>query len=76
MSELEKSLERAEESFGEYRRLILSEITRLDSNDKAIMAKLETLTQIIIELKVKAALAGAAAGIITSLIVAWLVKRL
>lgn len=73
MSDCEKS---GENEFSEYRRLIMADLKRLEENDADILAKLALINQSIVELKVKAALAGAIAGLIGSIIVGWFIKKL
>jgi len=68
--------EQNKDEFSEYRRMILADIKRLQDNDAAILAKLELISASIVELKVKAAVFGALAGVIMGLVTAWMAKKI
>lgn len=64
----------SDEDFQEYRLLIIDALKRLESAQKDCNQKIDMINSQVMELKVKAGLAGAAAGILASAFVSWILK--
>lgn len=54
----------------EYRRLVLKELQRLDSNDQIIVEKLNDVDRQLVQINSRAALCGAVAGFVGGIIAA------
>jgi hypothetical protein len=60
--------------WGEYKRLVVSELDRLDGDIKVLTEKIDAMRADLIALRVKVGLIGAASGLIVGGVISLLVK--
>jgi hypothetical protein len=65
---IEQSNDKPADDWAEYRRLILSELRRLHTENQRLSSKIDNLRDDVLSLKIKASLWGAAAGALPALI--------
>ncbi len=60
--------------WNEYKRLVVSELDRLDESINKLSGKIDAMREDMVSLKVKMAMIGAAAGVVVSAIVSIFIK--
>lgn len=67
--------EHDDSGFQEHKLLILDTMNRLEAGQQRFNDKMDAINAQLVELKVKAGFAGAAAGILAGALVSWLLKK-